>query len=259
MNSQKPIDLYRLFAAQICESKFTVVLTGAGISTESGIPDFRSPDGVWASNRQVYFDEFVNDREARYEYWRQKSIAHTEFANSSPNAGHNVIAKWQRGGLVARVITQNIDGLHQQAGCEDVIEIHGTARRVTCLSCGWSEDAEIMVHRFLTEDQCPKCDECGGITKHATISFGQQLNERVMQDTIDALRKAELVIAMGTSLVVEPAASIPWINNSPLRTVAIVNREETGKDHLADIVINGELGPTLMEIEEYVEQMVRAD
>ena len=259
MNSDKSIDLYRLFTSHICESKFTVVLTGAGMSTESGIPDFRSPNGVWATNRQVYFDEFVSDREARYEYWRQKSVAHREFASSVPNIGHRIIAKWQQDGLISRVITQNIDGLHQQAGCEDVIEIHGTARRVACLSCDWSEDAEIMVHRFLADDTCPKCDECGGITKHATISFGQPLNEAVMQDTIDTLRKAELVIAMGTSLVVEPAASIPWINNNPKRTVVIVNRDATGKDHLADMVINGELGATLTEIDKEVERALKAD
>ena len=259
MNSENSTDLYRLFASHICESKFTVVLTGAGISTESGIPDFRSPNGVWATNRQVYFDEFLSDSEARYEYWRQKSVSHREFADSVPNVGHRTIVKWQKQGLVERVITQNIDGLHQQAGSEDVIEIHGTARRVACLSCGWNEDAEVMVQRFLANDACPKCDECGGITKHATISFGQQLNETVMQDTIDTLRMAELVIALGTSLAVEPAASIPWINNSPRRKVAIVNREQTGKDHLADIVIHGELGVTLTEIDKHVEHAMMAD
>lgn len=249
MNSENSIDLYRQLVAKISESNFTVILTGAGISTESGIPDFRSPNGVWATNRQVYFDEFVSDRDARYEYWRQKSIAHSEFANSQPNTGHEIVAKWQAKGLVKRVITQNIDGLHQQAGCEHVIEIHGTARRVACLTCDWSENADVMVERFLRDDKCPTCDVCGGITKHATISFGQQLNEKVMQDTVETMRKAELVLALGSSLVVEPAASIPWINNSPARNVAIVNRDETGKDHLADIVINGELGNTLKQLD----------
>jgi len=168
-------------AEWVRQSECVVAFTGAGISTESGIPDFRSPGGIWSQSQPVLYQDFVGSAEARYEYWRQKAIAHRDFAGSQPNAGHLVLAEWERAGKVRAVITQNIDGLHQLAGSRDVIEIHGTARWIACLTCDWRVEADAIVAQFLETDIVPSCPVCGGITKHATISFGQQLDEDTMQ------------------------------------------------------------------------------
>src|SRR5262245_23335285 len=156
-------------------ARSAVVLTGAGISTESGIPDFRSPGGVWSKYRTVYFDEFLESAEGRYEYWRQKCEMHRDFANAQPNAGHKVLANWEAAGRIRGVVTQNIDGLHQMAGSQNVLELHGTARQAACLDCRARYDIEPLVQKFLADDQVPDCPQCGGLLKHATISFGQSL------------------------------------------------------------------------------------
>ncbi len=144
-------------AEWLSRAQKAVLFTGAGMSTESGIPDFRSPGGIWATSQPVYFDDFVASEQARYEYWRQKSQAHRDFSGSEPNQGHEVIGQWEKKGMIHRVITQNIDGLHQMAGCQDVVELHGTARQVRCLDCGYSEEAGRPVSEFLETDEVPCC------------------------------------------------------------------------------------------------------
>src|SRR5689334_18134941 len=156
----------------IRESRSTAVLTGAGISTESGIPDFRSPGGVWSKYRTVYYDQFLESAEARHEYWRQKCEMHREFAEAQPNVGHQVLARWEAAGRIRGVITQNIDGLHQLGGSQRVLELHGTAREAACIDCRARYAINPLVEQFLAENRVPDCPSCGGRLKHATISFG---------------------------------------------------------------------------------------
>ena len=226
-----------------------VVFTGAGISTESGIPDFRSPGGSWATSRPVYFAEFLKSAEARHEYWRQKAASHRDFAAAAPNAGHRVLAEWERAGLIRGVITQNIDGLHQLAGSSRVLELHGTAREVACLGCARRWPADPWVARFVQEDRVPDCPVCGGLLKHAVVSFGQNLPPDVMQEAAQWVRDCELFVALGSSLVVHPAASLPETAARRGAKLAIINREETPLDSLAKCVIRSDLGPALTEIE----------
>ncbi len=194
----------------LATSARTVAFTGAGISTESGIPDFRSPGGIWATSSPVYFEDFLASAPSRYEYWRQKAAAHQDFARSQPNVGHQVLARWEAAQLLRGVITQNIDGLHQQAGSRNVWELHGTAREVSCLRCHVRYPADPFVQQFLQQDCVPSCPECGSeLLKHATISFGQTLDGHVLHGAIAESEQATLLLAMGSSLVVEPAASLP--------------------------------------------------
>lgn len=219
-----------------------VFFTGAGISTESGIPDFRSPGGVWAKNRTVYFDDFLRSAEERYEYWRQKAIAHSDFAAAVPNITHNTVAQWEQSGRARGVITQNIDGLHQVAGSRSVLELHGTARKVGCLDCDWIDAADPWVEAFLRDDKVPACPTCGGRLKHATISFGQSLPADVLTEARLWAEESDLFFALGSSLVVEPAASLPRIARHGGGRLVIINRDATPLDAIADVVINAGLG-----------------
>ncbi len=240
-------------AVWLSESSSTVAFTGAGISTESGIPDFRSPGGIWATSQPVYFDEFMASRDARYEYWRQKAIAHRDFAASAPNAGHRVLAQWQATGLLARVVTQNIDGLHKEAGSQDVLELHGTAREVSCLQCHARFPADTMVAQFLADDTVPFCPKCGSpLLKHATISFGQSLDPAVLRQATQACQHADLLLAMGSSLVVEPAASLPRLAREQGARLVIINRDPTPQDDQANAVIHGSIGETLTAIDRHL-------
>jgi NAD-dependent deacetylase len=220
----------------------TVAFTGAGISTESGIPDFRSPNGVWAKNRVVYFDEFMESAEARYEYWRQKSEAHRDFAAAEPNITHRTLARLESDGKLHGIITQNIDGLHQLAGSQKVLELHGTARDVICMDCGWRAPVDHWVAEFVTEDRVPECPECGGRLKHATISFGQQLDPNTVQQAGHLAATCDLFIALGSSLVVYPAAGFPERAALSGARLIIVNREPTPLDAIASLVVNAPLG-----------------
>jgi len=237
-------------AAWLVEAKQGVAFTGAGISTESGIPDFRSPGGVWATNRPVYYDEFLASAEARFEYWRQKAITHRDFSVSPPNLGHRLLAKWQTEGRIASVLTQNIDGLHQLAGSTSVHELHGTARFVACLDCRARFEADAYVQAFEENQKVPDCPQCGGLLKHATISFGQMLDPDVLENCVRISRGADVFLAIGSSLVVHPAASLPMLAKKRGGRLVIINRDETPLDSLADVVINGEIGETLAAIEE---------
>jgi NAD-dependent deacetylase len=228
-----------------------VAFTGAGISTESGIPDFRSPGGIWTKYRTIYFDEFLKSAEARLEYWRQKAEGQLDFSHAKPNAGHEILARWEEAGRLQGVITQNIDGLHAQAGSRRVLELHGTARKVSCLDCRASYDAEEMVGRFSETGTVPSCPSCGSeLMKHATISFGQSLPPAVLQEAFALSRKAELFLAIGSSLVVEPAASLPRVAKESGAKLVIINRDSTPLDAMADVVVHEPIGKALSEIDE---------
>jgi NAD-dependent deacetylase len=236
-------------AAWLNEARSVVAFTGAGISTESGIPDFRSPGGVWSRTQPVYFDDFVNSADARLEYWRQKSESHVDFSNASPNVAHQALARWESEGSLRGVITQNIDGLHTIAGSQSVLELHGTAREIGCLDCKARFDADLMVAGFNQTGEVPSCPHCTGLLKHATISFGQSLDETVLRDAIGWCRDADLFLAMGSSLVVQPAAGLPTLARENGARLVIINREPTPLDHIADIVIHAGISETIAAIE----------
>lgn len=236
-------------AQWMCSAKRIFAFTGAGISTESGIPDFRSPGGVWAKYQPVYFHDFMTSESARHEYWRQKCEAHQEFADAQPNEGHRILAEWESSGRLSGLITQNIDGLHQMAGSQNVLELHGTAREAECMSCHRREPIQARVEEFLLTDTPPICSECDGPLKHATISFGQSLDEKVITTAASWMEDADLVFALGSSLVVHPAASLPELAVSHGARLAIINRDPTLLDAQADIVLNQSLGETLKAIQ----------
>jgi NAD-dependent protein deacetylase/lipoamidase len=235
-------------AEWLTAAKAAVVFTGAGISTESGIPDFRSPTGIWSQAQPVYFEDFLSSAKARQEYWRQKSIAHRDFAGALPNDGHRVLAAWESTGAIRGVITQNIDGLHQAAGSRRVWELHGTAREVSCLTCARRWPADPWVENFLATERAPDCPECGGALKHATISFGQPLDEKILQESLALSRDSDLFLALGSSLVVHPAAGLPAMAKQHGARLVIINREPTPLDGIADLVIHDGIGRTLQHV-----------
>lgn len=232
----------------LADAERIVAFTGAGISTESGIPDFRSPGGVWATSTPVYFDEFLRSPEAREEYWRQKSEGHDSIANAEPNIAHRTIARWEEEGRSPGVITQNIDGLHQIAGSQVVWELHGTAREVSCLDCGARYDAGEMVQLYRDDGRVPICPQCGGKLKHATVSFGQQLPEDVLREAAAAAESADVFLAIGSSLVVHPAAGLPAMAKRGGARLVIINRDETPLDSMADVVVNVGIGEVFERI-----------
>lgn len=236
-------------ASLIADARNVVVFTGAGISTESGIPDFRSPGGIWSQAQPVYFDDFLRSPEARAEYWRQKTITHHEFSAAKPNRGHQVLADWERRGIIRGIITQNIDGYHQQAGSENVLELHGTAREVSCLACArrWSADGWVAWYEL--HQRAPDCPECGGPLKHATISFGQPLETAVLESAVRWSSECDLFLALGSSLVVQPAAGLPVLAQSHGVRLVIINRDPTPLDGNADLRWNGDLGESLEQID----------
>lgn len=243
-------------ARWLAEAAGAVAFTGAGVSTESGIPDFRSPGGVWAKYQPVYFQDFLASAEARHEYWRQKSEAHLDFAEAKPNLGHQTLARWETAARLSGVITQNIDGLHQRAGNRNVLELHGTAREIGCLDCLSRCDAGPMVEQFLATQAVPTCPQCGSaMMKHATISFGQALAPDVLQTAFAWTKRSRLFLAIGSSLVVEPAASLPRKAKEYGARLVIVNREPTPQDSLADLVIRRPIGETLAEIDRELEKL----
>ncbi len=224
-----------------------VVFTGAGISTESGIPDFRSPGGVWSRNTPVQFQDFVSSESARREAWRQKAESHPAMASAEPNRGHRAVATLVSRGPAKCVITQNIDGLHQRSGIADeqVIELHGNGTYAHCLSCQKRYEIEPILSAFERDSTLPLCDTCGGLVKAATISFGQAMPERETLRAERESRDCDLFLAIGSSLVVWPAAGFPLMAKDAGATLVIVNRERTDLDAYADLVLNWEIGPLL--------------
>ena len=236
-------------ASSLASSRSAIVLTGAGISTESGIPDFRSPGGVWSKYRTVYYDEFLASADARHEYWRQKCEMHREFADAHPNVGHRVLARWETSGRIRGVITQNIDGLHQIAGSRHVLELHGTARQATCLDCRFRYEIGPLVDQFLAQNRVPDCHKCGGQIKHATISFGQMLAADVLMEANRWSREADLMLVIGSSLVVTPAADLPRTAKAQGARLVIINRDPTPLNPLADAIFTSSIGEVLTTID----------
>lgn len=242
-------DLLLQTARWLADARSAIAFTGAGISTESGIPDFRSPGGVWTRYRTVYFQEFLESAEARLEYWRQKAEAQHDLSRAEPNIGHRLLAAWEQAGRLQGVITQNIDGLHARAASQRVLELHGTAREVSCLDCATRYDADEMVGHFERSRAVPCCPACGSeLMKHATISFGQQLPPAVLHEAFALSRKADVFLAIGSSLVVEPAASLPRAAKEAGARLIIINRDATPLDPRADAVIHQPIGEALAAI-----------
>jgi NAD-dependent deacetylase len=226
-----------------------VVLTGAGISTDSGIPDFRGPNGVWTRNpkaeRMANLDTYMSDPEVRRQSWLNR-LDHPAWA-AEPNTGHVALVELQRRGTLHTLVTQNIDGLHQAAGLSDelVVEIHGTMREVNCMSCGERAPMQRALDRVRAGEHDPPCRTCGGILKSATISFGQSLVAEDLQRAAAAAERCDLILAVGTTLGVYPAANLVPIARSAGARVVIVNGEPTEMDHLADAVLRGPIGDLL--------------
>lgn len=228
-------------------SRRAVVFTGAGISTESGIPDFRSPGGIWSRTTPIYFQEFVASEEARREAWRRKVSSDQDVRKAKPNRGHRAVASLVERGTVRAVITQNIDGMHQKSGVpeERIIELHGNGTYARCLACGKRHELAPIVEAFRRDETLPVCSACGGLVKAATISFGQAMPERAMQRAEAETRACDLFLAVGSSLVVYPAAGFPAVAKDAGARLVILNREPTDLDDLADLVLHREIGPTL--------------
>ena len=239
-------DIERL-QGMIASAKRIVAFTGAGISTESGIPDFRSPGGIWTKYKPIYFDDFLSSDEMRRESWRRKFATDEVMLKAEPNAGHRALAKLVEQGRMSAIITQNVDGLHQRSGVPEsrIIELHGNATYASCLDCGHRSGLDPIRRAFLDGGKLPLCEKCDGIVKTATISFGQAMPEIQMARAQDETLDCDLFIVLGSSLVVYPAAGFPAIAKRKGAKLVIVNRDPTDQDDSADMVIHGEIGATM--------------
>ena len=243
-----PIDHQTASLARVIDlARQAVVFTGAGISTESGIPDFRSPGGIRTKMAPIDFSDFLASEEARRETWRRRFEADDTWRNAQPNRGHRAVAELVRRGTVAAVITQNIDGLHQASGVpvDQVIELHGNSTYAHCLDCARRYEIAEMRGAFERDGAAPVCEACGGWVKTATISFGQAMPFEPMRRAEIETLAADLFIVAGSSLVVYPAAGFPELAKRNGATLVIVNREPTGLDAIADLVLNRAIGETL--------------
>ncbi len=236
-------------AEMIHGAKRILVFTGAGLSTESGIPDFRSPGGIWEKYdpSDFYFQKFISDPGAREKYWDMSSEFYTTMKRARPNKAHMAVKALEDAGKLSAIVTQNIDNLHRQAGNnpDNIIEIHGTAFLVTCLDCDAPYDRDVIEQRLREGIKAPSCDHCGGILKPATVSFGQSMPEEKMARSFREAETCDLCMVLGSSLVVQPAASVPEHaarNGAPL---IIINRDPTPLDGIADLVINMSLTAAL--------------
>lgn len=246
-------------ARLIAGAKKVVVFVGAGLSTESGIPDFRSPGGVWDRYDPADFDfqNFLSRESSREKYWQMATEMYEAMKDAQPNAGHMAVAELERLGKLDCLITQNIDGLHFKAGNsgEKVLELHGTAMHVACLSCQKRYDRGPIQERVAAGEKAPRCDSCGGLLKPATISFGQSMPER---ETAEAFRRSaacDVFIVIGSSLVVYPAAQMPVEAKRAGAKLVIINRDATPCDSMATIVLRAPAGPTMGAILEKVKEI----
>lgn len=224
-----------------------VPFTGAGISTESGIPDFRSPGGLWTKNKPIPFDDYMASEEARNDAWLRRFAIDETFGSARPSRGHRALASLYKSGKVPALVTQNIDNLHQASGVapEDVVELHGNTTYATCLTCDARYEIERIKRDFDGRGQrAPDCG-CGGIIKTATVSFGQAMPVEAMQRAQSLAAECDLMLAVGSSLVVWPAAGIPLLAKRNGAVLVIVNREPTELDELADLVVRNDIGDAL--------------
>ena len=241
-------DSVEQLAALLADAQRIVFFTGAGISTESGIPDFRSPGtGLWNQIKPIQFQDFIGSEDIRTESWRRRFTGERLMENAQPNKGHLSVARLVEEGRCLAVITQNVDNLHQDAGVPkaQVIELHGNASYATCLSCDIRYELGDLERQFKQLGRVEPCGRCGGIIKTATISFGQAMPEQAMQRAQAAVEACDLMVVAGSSLVVYPAAGFPEHAKRLGAKLAIVNREETPLDPMADLVVRGEIGPAL--------------
>ena len=238
------------------QAKRAVVFTGAGISTECGIPDFRSPGGFWTRHKPIEFRDFLASEETRLEAWRRFLAIRDVIGKAEPGPGHKAVSRLVDKGHVAHVVTQNIDGLHQLAGIpnERVIEIHGNGTYAACLACGQRHEIDWVRQSIHANARAPACMACDGIVKSATISFGQAMPEQAMADARAATFNADLFLAIGSSLQVFPAAGFPVMAKQNRTPLVIVNREPTGLDGLADLVVNDEIGAVLHAVIERLDR-----
>jgi len=254
---------FKQIAQWITASKRAIVFSGAGLSTESGIPDFRSPGGVWDryNPEDFYFQNFLASENSREKYWQMATEMWEPIKKAQPNPAHLAISELEKLGKLDCVITQNIDGLHFRAGNseEKVIQLHGTAIFVSCLSCQKRYDRDEIQERIKKGQKAPHCDDCGGLLKPATISFGQSMPEKETQEAYHRSSICDLFIVVGSSLVVQPAASMPLVAKRNGARLVIINRDPTPYDDMADLVIHGQAGPTMARILEYVKQGLRIE
>lgn len=238
----------------IDESNKIVIFTGAGISTESGIPDFRSPGGIWTKMQPIMFQDFLSSKSSQIESWKRKFVIDQDIENAKPNKGHKAIAKLFSKNKISYVLTQNIDNLHQNSGIETdrIIELHGNSTYAKCLDCSKRYELN-YIREFLEREENnysipPKCIECNGIIKSATISFGQPMPAKEMQLAERASIECDLFFAIGSSLKVYPASGLPILAKKNGAKLIIINRESTDLDSISDKVINKEIGITLSKL-----------
>ncbi len=245
-------------AQWIVHSKRVVVFAGAGLSTESGIPDFRSPGGVWDryNPEDFYFQNFMASEASREKYWQMATEMYEPMKKAQPNPAHLAIADLERLGKLDCIITQNVDGLHHKAGNseEKILELHGTAMHVACMQCHKRYDREKVQQRWRNGEKAPRCGDCGGPLKPATISFGQSMPERETQESYQRSSACDLFIVIGSSLVVQPAASMPLVAKRNGAKLVIINRDPTSFDDTADMTIHGQAGPIMAGILENVKK-----
>lgn len=245
MHADEDIDAFR---ALIDSAQNIVFFTGAGISTESGIPDFRSPGtGLWNKIKPIEFQDFLASEEVRQESWRRRFTGDRKMETAVPNKGHEAVAHLVTSGRASAVITQNVDNLHQDSGVPDdrIIELHGNTSYARCLSCNTRYEIADIEQQFQQHERVEPCGRCGGIIKSATIAFGQAMPEEAMLRAQVATEACDLMIVIGSSLVVYPAAGFPEYAKRRGAALAILNREETPLDVLADVAVHREIGPTM--------------
>lgn len=226
------------------------IFTGAGISTESGIPDFRSPGGVWSRMSPIYFQDFVRSEARRREAWDRAFGGRAGWTGREPNAGHFACARLVAAGKAQAVITQNVDNLHQDAGvpADRVIELHGNASYASCLECGLRHELPDLKALYEATGDLPACRDCGGIVKTATISFGQSLPQSALARAEVEAMMCDLFLVLGSSLVVTPANTFPLLARQNGAALVIVNRDPTEYDVIADLALHDEIGPTMSEV-----------
>ena len=237
-------------ARWISEAKRIVGFTGAGISTESGVPDFRSPGSPWMTHKPIPYDQFLASEAARCEGWRRKFAMDDLYAGAEPASGHRFLAGLVTNGRMPAIITQNIDGLHQAAGVppDRVIELHGNGTYALCIDCRRRYELRAIRRSFEATGRAPTCEVCDGFVKSGTISFGQAMPPEPMRRARELSESADLFLVMGSSLVVHPAASFPVLARRAGARLVIINREPTGLDSVADLVIHADIGPVVAEI-----------
>jgi NAD-dependent deacetylase len=243
-----------LIAEKIKEGGRNVAFTGAGISTESGIPDYRSQGGIWDKFRPVYFDEFMSSKDSREKYWRRWVALYQGITEAQPNAAHMALARLEQMGLLQAVITQNIDGLHQASGLadENIIELHGNTCRIRCMSCRKISPIDSVQERLAAGDMAPEC-ECGGYLKPDTISVGQSMPVAEVEKAATLSRDCDFFLVVGSTLLVQPAAHMPIYAKNSGAFLAIINLSDTPCDGMCDVLIRGKAGEVLQQVAKEVE------